>query len=235
MPAWMTDEFFGVKTVCIFPNNRALGKQVLHSTYTLFDGQTGEPLSFIDADEITTRRTAAVSALAASFLARQDATRLLVVGAGNVASVIPEAMAAVRPIAQVRLWSRDAVSSRALAARLRAERPGLDVAATDDLAAAVASADIVSSATPATSPLVLGGWLAPGTHLDLIGGYTPAMREADAACFARARVVVDTPEAHDKAGDLLELATDILLTARLDDKDLAELGYSEATGGAKRS
>jgi ornithine cyclodeaminase/alanine dehydrogenase-like protein (mu-crystallin family) len=208
MPAWTQDEFFGIKTVTIFPQNRECGKQVLHSTYTLFDGKTGQPLAFIDADEITSRRTAAASALAASFLAREDSARLLVVGAGKVASLMPDAMSAVRPITHVRIWSRDGQSSRALAARLRAARPGLDADAADDLPAAVAAADIISCATPAAAPLVHGAWLRPGAHLDLVGGYTPAMREADAGCFARARVVVDTPEALAKAGDLLGAASD---------------------------
>jgi ornithine cyclodeaminase len=212
MPAWLQDQFFGIKTVTIFPDNRARGIQSLHSTYTLFDGKTGQPLALLDGDEITSRRTAAASALAASFLARPDASRLLLVGAGNIASLMPDAMAAVRPISQVRVWSRDGRSAAALAARLRAERPGLDAAAAaagaDGLAAAVAAADIVSCATPATAPLVRGAWLRPGAHLDLVGGFSPAMREADAACFAAARVVVDTDEALAKAGDLLSAAAE---------------------------
>jgi ornithine cyclodeaminase/alanine dehydrogenase-like protein (mu-crystallin family) len=212
MPAWLQDQFFGIKTVTVFPDNRAHGIQTLHSTYTLFDGKTGQPLALMDGDEITSRRTAAASALAASFLAHPDASRLLLVGAGNIASLMTDAMTSVRPIQQVRVWSRDGRSSAALAARLRAAHPGLDAAAAaagaNGLAAAVAAADIISCATPSTAPLVRGEWLRPGAHLDLVGGFSPAMREADAACFARARVVVDTDEALAKAGDLLLAAAE---------------------------
>jgi ornithine cyclodeaminase len=101
MPAWRPGGRGGVKTVAIFPANAEAGLPTLHSTYLLFDAATGAPLAFIDGDEITARRTAAASALAASFLARPDARRLLVVGAGRVAALMPEAMGAVRGIAEV--------------------------------------------------------------------------------------------------------------------------------------
>lgn len=202
MPAWRAGAHLGVKTVAIFPGNAACGLPTLHSTYLLHDARTGVPLALIDGDEITARRTAAASALAASFLARDDAARLLVVGAGRVASLVPEAMRAVRPIASVGVWSRRAIAADQLAAGLR-ER-GIAAESLTDLEAAVRSADIVSCATLASEPLVRGAWLRPGTHLDLIGSFTPAMRESDAECFARSRVFVDTVEALEKSGDVLE-------------------------------
>jgi ornithine cyclodeaminase len=201
MPAWRTGQRLGIKTVTIFPGNGALGLPGLHSLYTLFDAATGVPLAQIDGNEITSRRTAAAAALAASFLAREDASRLLVLGSGRVASLIAEAMHCVRPIEQVRVWNHRAEGAERLAATLRGQ--GLDAQAVTDLADAVAQAHIVSCATLAAAPLVRGVWLQPGAHLDLIGSFTPRMRESDGACFARSRVFVDTEEALAKSGDVI--------------------------------
>lgn len=205
MPAWRAGRRFGVKTVNVFPGNTTLGLPALHAVYTLFDATTGVPLAQIDGGEITARRTVAASALAASQLAREDARRLLVVGAGRVAALVPEAMFAVRPgLAQVQVWNHRPARAEALAGRWRAA--GIDATAVTDLETAVRGADIVSCATLATAPLVQGRWLADGTHLDLVGAFTPQMREADADCLRRCRVWVDTAEALAKAGDLLQAA-----------------------------
>jgi ornithine cyclodeaminase/alanine dehydrogenase-like protein (mu-crystallin family) len=201
MPAWQAGRYLGIKIVNIAPGNAALGLPGLFSTYQLFDARTGAPVAFIDGDEITSRRTAAASALAASRLARADARRLLVVGAGRVASLLAPAYRTVLPIAVVQVWNRHAAGAAALVERLN--RQGIAAEVAPDLERAVAHADIVSCATLATAPLIRGEWLAPGTHLDLIGSFTPAMREADDACFAGAEVWVDTPEALAKSGDLL--------------------------------
>jgi ornithine cyclodeaminase len=202
MPAWRPGARLGLKAVTIFPGNGALGKPGLHSAYLLFDAATGEPLAQLDGNEITSRRTAAASALAASFLARPDARRLLVVGTGRVAQLMAEAMRVVRPIDAVQVWNHRPASALALAARLR--EAGLHASATEDLAHAVSAADIVSCATLSTAPLISGAWLRPGAHLDLIGSFTPQMREADAECFARCQVFVDTDEALVKSGDVLQ-------------------------------
>ena len=119
MPAWTPDRFLGVKIVNVFPGNGARGLPALSSLYLLCDGATGQHLALIDGNEITSRRTAAASALAASFLARPDATRLLVVGAGRVASLLAEAYRVVRPIERVDVWDITRGNSDALAARLR--------------------------------------------------------------------------------------------------------------------
>ena len=202
MPAWVPGRHFGVKTVSVFSGNAARGSAALHSTYLLHDATDGRPLAVIDGDEITMRRTVAASALAASFLARGDARRLVIVGAGRIASLLPEALRAVRTIEHVTVWSRRAEASAALAEALRGQ--GFASDATADLEAAVRGADMVSCATLAASPLVRGAWLRPGTHLDLIGSFAPAMRESDAECFLRSRVFVDTAEALEKSGDVLE-------------------------------
>jgi ornithine cyclodeaminase/alanine dehydrogenase-like protein (mu-crystallin family) len=200
MPAW-TARHYGVKVINIAPGNAARGLPGLHASYLLHDAATGVPLALLDGDEITARRTVGASALAASYLARADASHLLVVGAGRLARWLPAAFTAVRPITRVTVWARAPQQAQALVAQLQAD--GFDATAASDLAAACASADIVSCATLATAPVVQGAWLRPGSHLDLIGSFAPAMRETDDACFAGASLFVDTPEALQKSGDLL--------------------------------
>jgi len=200
MPAW-TARFYGIKTVNVAPGNAARGLAGLHAVYLLFDAATGVPLAQLDGSVITSRRTAAASALAASWLARDDASHLLVVGAGQVARLLPAAYRAVRPIERVTVWARRADAAQALADELCTQ--GFEAGAAAQLDAAVAAADIVSCATLATEPVVHGRWLRAGQHLDLIGSFTPAMREADDDCFAGAALYVDTDEALKKSGELL--------------------------------
>jgi ornithine cyclodeaminase len=201
MPAWQPGRYFGLKVVNVAPGNAARGLPGLFATYQLFDATTGAPLALIDGGELTARRTAAASALAASRLAHPDARRQLIVGAGRVGSLLAPAYRAVRSIDDVMVWSRDPAAAARLAASLVAD--GHPARAVADLASAAHDADIVSCATLASEPLIRGGWLARGSHLDLIGGFTPAMREADDACFAGAGVWIDTADALAKAGDLL--------------------------------
>lgn len=201
MPAWLPGRYYGVKIINVAPGNAAKGLPGLHGSYLLFDATTGVPLALIDGTELTKRRTAAASALAASFLAREDAGHLLVVGAGEVAALLPAAYRTVRELRRVSVWARRPEQAEALATQWRAD--GFAATAVSDLESACGEADIVSCATLATEPLVRGAWLAPGSHLDLIGSFTPAMREANDACFADARVFVDTEEALQKSGDLI--------------------------------
>lgn len=203
MPAWRQGGHLGVKTVTIFPANGALALPGVHAIYTLFSATTGVPLAVMDGSELTARRTAAASALAARFLARHDASRLLLVGAGRVAALLPGALRSVRPaLAEVVVWNRHGAAAAQLCALLHEQ--GFQATACADLQAAVRHADIVSCATLSTQALVRGEDLAPGAHLDLIGSFAPHMREADGACFARSRVFVDTEEALSKAGDVLQ-------------------------------
>lgn len=200
MPAWQAGRCYGVKTVNVAPGNAALGLPGLFASYMLFDAVTGAPLALIDGGELTARRTAAASALAASYLARADARHLLIVGAGRVGGLLAQAHRVVRDIDQVTVWSRNATHAQTLAHGLASA--GLQSQATQDLAAAVRQADIVSCATLSDRPLIQGQWLRPGSHLDLIGSFTPHMREADDACLQRARIYFDTDEALAKSGDL---------------------------------
>jgi ornithine cyclodeaminase/alanine dehydrogenase-like protein (mu-crystallin family) len=228
MPAWSDAGFLGIKTINIFPGNGARGLPGLHATYVLYDAHTGVPLAQLDGNEITARRTAAASALGASFLARPDAKRLLVLGTGRIARLLPAAHASVRSIRKVRVWNHRPEGARALATEWRSA--GWDAEAVEDLAAGVRTADIVSCATLATAPLVRGEWLAPGSHLDLIGSFTPAMKEAHPSCFADTRVFVDTEEAPTKAGDLLDAFAANTLTPEGIEATLAQLCRGERPG-----
>jgi ornithine cyclodeaminase len=202
MPAWQGRAALGVKIVTVFPENGALGLNAVSSTYLLCDGATGRHLAVIDGNEITGRRTAAASALAGDYLARQDARSLLVVGGGHIAGMLPAAWAAVRDIERVLVWNRTAAGAERLAVRLRDS--GFNATATTDLETAARASDIISCATLASQPLIHGAWLAPGAHLDLIGGYRPDMRETDDAAVARARVFIDTNAALAEAGDITQ-------------------------------
>lgn len=230
MPAWVDGCCYGVKTVNVAPHNAARGLPGLHGTYLLYDAATGAPLALLDGDQITARRTAAASALAASWLARADAQHLLLVGAGQVARLLPAAYRVVRPITRVTVWARQPAAAQALAVQLQTD--GFDAAATTDLPAAVGAADVVSCATLATAPLVHGAWLRPGSHLDLIGSFTPAMREADDACFAGAALYVDTDEALAKSGDLLGPMQRGVITSADVRGTLAALARGEAAGSS---
>jgi ornithine cyclodeaminase len=201
MPAWEADRYLGIKTVNIFPGNQTRRMPGLHSTYVLYDASTGEPLAQMDGNEITSRRTAAASALAATFLARDDSSRVVLLGAGRVGSLVPAAYRSQLPITHVEVWDINPESAARLVQQLQGE--GFDAAVVASLPDSVARADVVTCATLATESIVRGAWLNPGTHLDLIGSFTPQMREADDDCFRHARVFVDTDEAPQKSGDLI--------------------------------
>ena len=203
MPAWQTGRHIGIKVVTVFPENRAHDKPSVMGAYLLLDGRTGEPLAMMDGPALTARRTAAASALAASYLARPDCERLLMVGTGALASHLIEAHASVRPIVNVLVWGRNPEKAAKLAHRI--SRRNLKVAATTDLANAVRGAHVISCATLSERPLIEGYWLPLGVHLDLVGGFRPDMREADDDCVRRARVFVDTRAgALKEAGDIVQ-------------------------------
>jgi ornithine cyclodeaminase/alanine dehydrogenase-like protein (mu-crystallin family) len=222
MPAWVEGDTVGVKLVTVFPGNAARGLGAVSSIYALFSGETGQPLAIIDGEALTNRRTAAASALASTFLSRPDAVTLLIVGTGNLARHLAEAHPAVRPISRVLVWGRNAGRAAAMAEELRGR--GLNAEPAADLAEATARADIISCATTSAQALVKGADLRPGTHLDLVGAFTPAMREADDAAVLRASVFVDTyPGAFAEAGDLLQAAATGGWSTDLTRADLHEL------------
>jgi ornithine cyclodeaminase len=233
MPAWTATlgegGFLGVKVVSIYPGNAARGLPSVAGTYLLMRRETGEPLAVIDGQALTLWRTAAASALAATFLARKDARRLVMVGAGALAPYLIEAHASVRPIAEVLVWNHNPARAEELAAGLSGR--AYSVRATVDLEAAVRGAEIVSCATLSSEPLVKGAWLSPGTHLDLVGAFTPKMRESDDIAARRATIFVDTRGgALKEAGDIVQpLAAGIIDESHIAG-DLADLCRGRVEG-----
>jgi ornithine cyclodeaminase/alanine dehydrogenase-like protein (mu-crystallin family) len=206
LPAFLPGVAMGTKIATILPDNPARFPDVpaIQALYALFDGDDGRPAAVIDGTALTYRKTAADSALGSQLLSREDARVLLTVGAGGLAPYLARAHLAIRPsLDRVLVWNRTAARAEAMAATLRDE--GADAAATADLEAAVRQADIVSCSTAATEPLVSGEWLKPGAHLDLVGGFTPAMRECDDKAVSRARLFIDESSVNlDLCGDLID-------------------------------
>ena len=206
MPGWINGEIVGVKAATFFPSNAGTSSSTIHAIYLCFDGQNGKLRAVLDGDELTARRTAAVSALAARTLARPDAARLLVVGTGQLAPNMARAHSKVRCFEAIQIWGRNPAAAREVAELLAAE--GLPATATSDLDESIGRADVISCATSATSPLVFGERLAPGTHLDLVGGFRPDMREADDSAITQAALFVDTVPGAIQSGDLAQPLAD---------------------------
>ena len=203
MPAWRAGEDLGVKLVTVFPGNRQRGLASVSALYVLLDGATGHPLALLDGEALTLRRTAAASALASTYLSRADSRCLLVVGTGALAPYMAAAHCAVRPIDRVLVWGRSRERAAATAAALA--KDGMAANAVDTLREGLALADIVTCATTAREPVILGAEVRPGTHVDLVGAFTREMRESDDALVANAQVFVDTRAgALKEAGDLVQ-------------------------------
>ena len=205
MPAWTAPNaeggaYLGVKIVNVFPDNGARNLPAVLGTYILHSGETGAPLAAMDGTRLTHWRTAAASGLAARFLARADARKLLIVGAGALAPFLARAHAAVRPIEEVTIWNRRAAGAEKLVAGLSGE--GWRVRVAENLEEAVRAADVISCATLSKAPLIEGAWLRPGQHVDLVGAFNLEMREADDEALRRARIFIDTESALTEGGDV---------------------------------
>lgn len=206
MPAWQRGAAVGAKLVTVFPRNTQRGLGSVASLYVLFDGETGQPQAILPGDELTNRRTAAASALASTFLSRPDSETLLVIGAGHVAFHAAEAHCAVRPLSRVLVHARAAEKASAFIAKLAPRLgPQVRLDPAPDIVAAAVQADIITCGTTSTVPLIRGVDVRPGTHVDLVGAFTPHMRESDDALVAASAVYVDTRAgALKEAGDLVQ-------------------------------
>ena len=229
MPAWREGEALGVKIVTAFPGNAARGAATVAATYVLLDGSTGHPLALIDGEALTLRRTAAASALASSFLSRPESRTLLVIGTGKLAPYMAAAHAAVRSFARVLVWGRSAHKAQSLAGQLAAQ--GVNATAAASLQEALTQADVVTCATTAADPIVQGAQVRHGTHVDLVGGFTPTMREADDELVAKASVFVDTyVGALAEGGDVVEPIRSGVLQRADVRAELAELCRGDKKG-----
>jgi ornithine cyclodeaminase len=203
LPAWQPQEGLLCKLVTSFPNNlERHGIANVNSIYAWIDGKTGLTEAVIDGEAMIFRKTSADSALGASILAREQAKTLLMIGAGGLAPYLVRAHRGVRPsIDEVLVWNRTADKARELAVLLAGEN--IAATAVDDLDAAVARADIVSSATMASQPLIRGECLKPGAHVDLVGSFTPEMRESDDEVMRRSSLFVDHRQTTGRSGEFL--------------------------------
>ena len=223
MPAWSSRLGIGTKLVTVYPDNHKWGLPSIHGLYVLMDAATGRPEAVLDAGELTARRTAATSALASSFLSRPDSQTLLMVGTGRLARVLPLAHAAVRPLQRVLVWGRSADKARQTVQFLQSQ--GLAAEPVESLERACAQADIISCATLSSQAILAGEWLKPGTHVDLVGAFTPRMREADDRALARADAVwCDTTHGVlAEGGDIIQALASGALDAQRIGGELADL------------
>ncbi|GGB44346.1 ornithine cyclodeaminase [Roseibium aquae] len=226
MPAWVPGSYSGVKIATVVPGNSDRGLPAVSASYLLSDGKTGQALALIDGGELTARRTAAASALAARFLARGNAEHLVIAGTGRLSLNLIGAHKAARPISKVTIWGRSLEKAAAIA-RQAGDLYGVAAAASDDLEAACRSADIISAATLSTDPLIKGDWVQPGTHVDLVGAFKPEMRESDDAAIRKSTVFVDTLAGCSKeGGDIVQA----IQSGALRPEDIAADLYSLTRG-----
>lgn len=223
--AWMPGDAILVKAVTIFPANSTLEPPLpsVQGAVFLFNGRNGGLDAIIDGEELTAWKTAGDSALGVKLLAREDAGTMTVIGAGTVAQACIRAHRAVRPsIERVLIYNRTGAKAEALAEECRAE--GIQAEAASDPETAVRTADILTTATASREPVFKGEWLKPGAHVDLIGAFTPEMREADDAAILRSRIFMDSRDtvfAH--CGDLLTPLKSGLITEADVQADLYDL------------
>ena len=204
MPAWRSGEIFVIKLLTVSPENARGELPTIHAQVVVFDGRTGAPIAIIDGTELTRRRTAAASALAATFLASERSRYLVVLGTGPQALHQALAHTEVTPVRRIGVWGRSPEKAKALALAITERMPSLPVHVIEDLEASVREADVISCATSSANPLILGSWLKPGAFLDLVGSHSANRRECDDEAMRRGRIYADTLSgALSEAGDLL--------------------------------
>lgn len=202
MPAWQKEQDLGLKMVTVNPENTSLGIPSIQGIYILADASTGAPKAILDAKALTNKRTAATSALATSFLAKRDASALLMIGTGALAPELIKAHTSVRPIEKVLVWGRHFEHAKKIELNLKMN--DIEIEAVRSIEDNINKADIVSAATFSYHPLIMGRYLTHGQHIDLVGSYKPDMREADDEVIKKSEIYVDTYRgATQESGDLV--------------------------------
>jgi len=223
MPAYRTGEHgaFGMKAICVFPGNPAIGKDAHQGAVMLFSRETGEFMALMNASEITAIRTAAVSAVATRLLAREDAHQLAIIGAGVQARTHLVALDAVRSVKHARIACRNIEHAQELVHEMQ-PRFSFPIEAVESNEEAVRGADMIVTATSSQEPVLYKDWISPGAHVNAIGTHSPNSREIDSATMAAARIFVDRREsALNESGDYLLAAKEGLVNA---DSIIAEIG-----------
>ena len=230
MPAWIDGQYLGVKLANVFPGNRQQGLPSIAAHYLLSSANTGQLLASLDGGELTARRTAAASVLAASYLAPQNTRRHLMIGTGRLSINLIQAYAATLSIKEFSIWGINNDHAEQIAEKLKGLGLSVTAVALSQLDAAVAAADIISCATLSHQPLIKGAAVKPGTHIDLVGSFTPAMREADDQTIKKAAIYIDTAMAIKESGDLIDPINRGLLSVDAIQADLYELCRKQHSG-----
>lgn len=222
MPAWRPQERMGVKLVSIWPGNGALGKPAVSGVYVLLSCTDGHAIAVMDGTELTARRTAATAALAARRLARPNSRTLAVLGTGSLCVPLVQAHCSALPLQRVLLWGRRMDQTERRVAELA--ELGIHAEAVADLQTVLASADVVAAASTATEPFIRSEWVRPGTHLGLVGAFTPTMAEAEPGLMARCHLFADNREAVlQKGGEVVQALQQGLIQASDIVAELSEL------------
>ena len=237
MPAFRAGErgAFGMKAICVFPDNPAKGKDAHQGAVMLFSRETGEMLALMNASEITAIRTAAISAVATRLLAREDAQQLAIIGAGVQARTHLAALSIVRSIKHARIACRNIEHAEKLA---REVQPGFSfpIEAVRTNEKAVRNADLIVTATSSLEPVINKDWISPGAHVNAIGTHSPNSREIDGATMAAARIFTDRREsALNEAGDYLLAAKEGFVTPESILGEIGELLIGTKTGRTSAS
>lgn len=231
MPAYRASgpALYGLKAICVFPENPKINKDAHQGSVMLFDGDTGELLSLMNASPITAVRTAAVSAVATRLLAREDASQLAIIGAGVEARTHLAALSLVRAIARTRVTSRTRESADKFVEEMTS-RFDFPIEAVETAEEALHGADIIVTVTNSQQPVVKRDWISPGAHINAVGTHSPASREIDGATMGAARLFVDRRESTiNEAGDYLLALKEGFITP---DSIVGEIG--ELLIGAKQ-
>lgn len=232
MPAYRAGEHgaFGLKAICVFPENPAKGKDAHQGAVMLFSRETGELRALMNASEITAIRTAAVSAVATRLLARDDAQQLGIIGAGVQARTHLTALATVRAFRHARVAARNVEHAQQLVREMQ-PKVGFPIEPVETNEEAVRDADVIVTATSSLEPVINKDWLSAGAHVNAIGTHSPNSREIDSATMTAARIFTDRREsALNEAGDYLLAAKEGLVTPENILGEIGELLIGAKTG-----
>jgi ornithine cyclodeaminase/alanine dehydrogenase-like protein (mu-crystallin family) len=234
MPAFNPGIEAGVKIVTVSPNNGNYNLPAIQGTYLYFDAHKGNIKAILDAKSLTAKRTSCTSALASSFLSREDSGSLLMIGTGALAKNLIQAHASVRPIKEVYVWGRSLTKAQAICDELT--QATFTCTAIANIEDKISYVDIISCATLSPTPLVLGKWLKAGQHLDLVGAYKKDTREADDEAVLKSSVFIDTYQGGLKeSGDIVIPLRTRIITPEYIKADLFELCAGTKKGRTSES
>ncbi len=229
MPAWNPGKEAGVKIVTVSPNNGNYNLPSIQGTYIYLDAHKGTVKAILEAKALTAKRTAAASALAASFLAKKNASSLLMIGTGALSKNLILAHSSVRPIKRVYVWGRNLIKAQAICDELTNEE--FSISAVETIEEKISEVDIISCATLSKTPLVLGKYLKEGQHIDLVGAYKKDMRESDDEAIKKSQIYVDTYQGGLKeSGDIVSPLQQGIISEKDIKADLFELCSGKKEG-----